>query len=170
MTSESSAKGTPSAEKSKTFNTGMTIQAFLYSLAPIIVSFLLVWRGKGNDPLFPAQADLAIRYAFVYAPIAGGIIIILILLVTIISNMFFTLVITPDRIEARKGKKSLSVPWKDLTFVPPVFGKKMLRYFLISDGKVFFRVNEIFFPRFERVVKVIMTAKRAARQDKGYDI
>lgn len=156
-------------EKSKTFRGGINLETVIVLIVPLIVSSILFWYGVRNDRLFPPSGSAIWRKAFVYGPMIFGGIIILISLVTLISNMFVKITVTPEKIYYKHFGKEFECKWRILAFAPPPKNKKFFRYFTISDGTVLARVYSAFFPKFDMVVKFIQTAKGKASKA-GYEV
>lgn len=165
---EGKAKIHKAEEKVKVFKAGFSNKTIVPLIVPIIVASILIWYGIHNDPLFPIPED-PMRAIFIYLPIGFGAFIIFFAILTIIDNMMIQLIISKEYLIAKKGSKEMKVNWRILAYAPPYPGRKYLRTFTIGDGKTIIRVNEIFFPKFDTVVKLIKTAKDAASQA-GYDV
>ena len=67
--------------------------------------------------------------------------------------------ITRDALSYEHGKTRFTVRWQMLAFSAPARTKKTMRVLSISDGKNLVRIEEIFFPDFDNIVKHVSEAK-----------
>lgn len=99
------------------------------------------------------------RFPFLIAMIVLGALVLSSTLVVLFLNTGKIIAFTPTSIEYTQGSREFKVTWRDLVYKPPDRDRTLYRNALISNGKIFGTFDNIFFPEFEMMVKVIEMAK-----------
>jgi hypothetical protein len=146
-------KEAPQEEKSKEFHSGITLKVLILSAIAVIIALFLIIEGNNRLQLF--VFDPAGRVWFCYLPIFWGVLIIIALGVTIWSKLGKTITVDNTKVYVRKGNRHYPIPWAKLTFIPPAQKKGLFLNFMISDGLHFERIDDLFFPRYEEMLKLI---------------
>lgn len=146
--------------ESKVFRSGLTKQASLLGAAPLTVAVLLLRHGFYYMDKFPDAATLAL---FSYLPILFGLGIVGFAVYVVSKNTGKTVTVTPVLIAYEHGGEKFAVRWELLAFAGPPADKKFMRGLSISDGSNFTRIEELFFPEFDKLYQVILAAKKGRR-------
>lgn len=147
-------------KKEKTFESGVTLTAIILSIFPIAVAVMLTLNGISNLDKFPY--DELFRPLFGYVPLLFALGLVVITILAYITNLGKVITITPKTITYKHGDTEFTTSWEMLAYSAPSGERKFLRSFSIGDGVHYAKVEEIFFPKFNQIVGIMMEAKRAS--------
>jgi len=156
-------------QKSRTFKAGFNGETYILLMFPAVIAAILLILGIQYNQLFPPQADIFSRQLFVYMPLALSALIVIVTILTVVSNLLIQITVTPEKLTFKQGKKEFECQWRTLAFAPPSPNKKYFKTLTISDGSEIARIHSSFFPSFDILVKFIRMAKGEASKA-GYDI
>ncbi|MDQ7824734.1 MAG: hypothetical protein RDV48_18175 [Candidatus Eremiobacteraeota bacterium] len=94
-----------------------------------------------------------------FALAGAGALLLIGSLSALFLNMKKVVVFTPKNIEYKHGNKEFSVLWRDLTFKISGGERSLYRTAIISDGRNFGTIDNLFFPEYDLMIKVIDKAK-----------
>lgn len=151
---------TVKSEKMKTFESGLTSQATMLGAVPGLIALLLIAMGLHYIDKFPGASHFPFLLMMSLLPMGFGVAIICTAVMTMQKNLGRKVTVTRDTITYEHGKDRFSVRWEMLAFSAPPAGKKTMRALSISDGTNFARIEEIFFPSFNELLKIVSAAKQ----------
>lgn len=99
------------------------------------------------------------RIPYLIAMIASGACLLLATLSLMLMNRNKIVTFTPQSIEYKHGKREFCVIWRELIFKPPHHEGGLYKSALLSDGKIFGAIDNLFFQEFDTIIKVIEMAK-----------
>jgi hypothetical protein len=149
--------------KETTFASGLTGKAILLALIPVLISAWLIRTGLFYLDVFPPVRDFAIRFTFGFFPIILGAAILIVLIVAVKANIGIGVTVSPQAISYSRGDVQFTTSWEMLAFSAPHPSRKFMRVITISNGEELAQLHELFFPQFDKLLKIISDAKKTSR-------
>ncbi|MCD6310278.1 MAG: hypothetical protein J7M18_06150 [Candidatus Eremiobacteraeota bacterium] len=147
--------------KVKSFHSRITGKIYFLSLLPVIVAAWLIYQGINNYDVF---YEPAMKALFSIMPISLGIITILVLAILLMSNTGKVIEMTPQKITYKHRNLYFAVLWGSLSF-SEIQPESIFASILISDGKHFGKIDRLFFPDYDEILRILKYARRNVKED-----
>lgn len=150
------------ARESTSFESGVTAQALALAALPVLVSLFLIWTGIYYALRFPGSNHLVWLLVCGLLPLLFGCAILVVMFLTMKKNMQRRVEISSEGLTYRHGAHAFVLKWSRTAYTTarPV---KVYRVLVVSDGQNMVRLEDLFFPDFDEIVRNVAEMKGGRR-------
>lgn len=142
--------GTVERTKSQKFSAKLTKRATVLSAVPSVIALLLLFQGFSAAQKFAANDPS--RHVFIVVPLVLSLIIIGVTGITLVQNITKEVLLGADSVTFYDGKNKFVADYKRLAVSPPS-NRVLFQVLLVSDGKNFGQVYDLFMPDFDTLCR-----------------
>lgn len=141
------------------YRSGLTSKAMALAILPLFVAVYLVWVGVADMNRFSSKDPM--RFLLVYGPILLGVVVLGATAFVAMRNLRHQTTVSGAGVHFHEGGREVfHAGWATFTHVSR--GQGLVRVLVMSDGRRFGRVFDLFTPKFDDLLQNLARHEKAA--------